>query len=90
MKLDWNIDANNTFTFKYNYLKSASQIPPSNSGSVSTRQASTTALPFYGAGYEIKVYDKDNVLVPKADASQWFFDYHTGILLFKNAKYPIH
>jgi hypothetical protein len=53
MKLDWNIDANNTFTFKYNYLKSASQIPPSNSGSVSTRQASTTALPFFGAGYEI-------------------------------------
>ena len=38
-----------------------------------------------GAGYEIKVYDKDNVLVPKADASQWFFDYQTGILLFKNA-----
>ncbi len=38
-----------------------------------------------GAGYEIKVYDKDNILVPKADASQWFFDYQTGILLFKNA-----
>jgi hypothetical protein len=53
MKLDWNIDENNTFTFKYNYLKSASQIPPSNSGSVSSRQASTTALPFFGAGYEI-------------------------------------
>ena len=53
MKLDWNIDANNTFTFKYNYLKSASQIPPSNSGSVSTRQASATALPFFGAGYDI-------------------------------------
>jgi hypothetical protein len=53
MKLDWNINANNTFTFKYNYLKSASQIPPSNSGSVSSRQASATALPFFGAGYEI-------------------------------------
>jgi len=52
-KIDWNIDENNTLTFKYNYLKSASQIPPSNSGSASTRQASTTALPFYGAGYEI-------------------------------------
>jgi hypothetical protein len=52
-KIDWNIDANNTFTFKYNYLKSASQIPPSNSGSVSTRQAGVTAMPFYGAGYEI-------------------------------------
>jgi hypothetical protein len=53
LKVDWNIDANNTFTFKYNYLKSASQIPPSNSGSASTRQASATALPFFGAGYEI-------------------------------------
>jgi hypothetical protein len=52
-KIDWNIDENNTLTFKYNYLKSASQIPPSNSGSASTRQASATALPFYGAGYEI-------------------------------------
>ncbi len=52
-KIDWNIDENNTLTFKYNYLKSASQIPPSNSGSASTRQAGTTAMPFYGAGYEI-------------------------------------
>ena len=52
-KIDWNIDANNTLTFKYNYLRSASQIPPSNSGSASTRQASATALPFYGAGYQI-------------------------------------
>jgi hypothetical protein len=52
-KIDWNIDANNTLTFKYNYLRSANQIPPSNSGSVSTRQASATALPFYGAGYQI-------------------------------------
>ena len=53
MKLDWNINANNTFTFKYNYLKSANQIPPSNSGSASTRQAGVTAMPFFGAGYEI-------------------------------------
>jgi hypothetical protein len=53
LKLDWNINENNTFSFKYNYLKSSSQIPPSNSGSVSTRQAGVTALPFFGAGYEI-------------------------------------
>ncbi len=52
-KIDWNINANNTLTFKYNYLKSASQIPPSNSGSLAARQASSTALPFFGAGYEI-------------------------------------
>lgn len=52
-KIDWNINENNTLTFKYNMLRSSNQIPPSNSGSVSTRQASTTALPFYGAGYQI-------------------------------------
>jgi hypothetical protein len=38
-----------------------------------------------GNGYEIKVYDKDDVLIPKGDASQWFFDYQTGILMFRNA-----
>ena len=55
IKLDWNINANNTFTIKYNYLKSANQIPPSNSGSISTtgRQSGATALPFFGSGYEI-------------------------------------
>jgi len=52
-KIDWNIDPNNTFTFKYSYLSSSSQIPPSNSGSLAPRQASGTALPFFGAGYEI-------------------------------------
>lgn len=38
-----------------------------------------------GNGYEVKVYDKDGTLVPKGDASQWFFDYQTGILMFKNS-----
>ena len=52
-KIDWNIDENNTFSLKYSYLKSSSDIAPSNSGSVGTRQASATALPFYGAGYVI-------------------------------------
>jgi hypothetical protein len=52
-KIDWNIDENNTFSLKYSYLKSSSDIAPSNSGSVSTRQANATALPFYGAGYII-------------------------------------
>jgi len=38
-----------------------------------------------GAGYEIKVYDASNNLITKSDPSQWFFDYQTGILMFKNA-----
>ena len=56
IKLDWNIDANNTFTFKYNYLRSADQKPASNSGSVNSsygRAAGNYAMPFYGAGYGI-------------------------------------
>ena len=52
-KIDWNIDENNTFSLKYSYLKSSSDQPPSNSGSVGRRQADATALPFYGAGYVI-------------------------------------
>jgi hypothetical protein len=52
-KIDWNIDENNTFSLKYTYLKSSSDQPPSNSGSVGRRQADATALPFYGAGYQI-------------------------------------
>jgi len=55
-KLDWNINDKNTFTLKYNYLRSSSQIPPSNSGSVNSsygRTAGQFGLPFYGAGYEI-------------------------------------
>jgi hypothetical protein len=38
-----------------------------------------------GAGYEIKVYDKDSNLITKADPSDWLFDYQTGILAFNNA-----
>lgn len=55
-KIDWNINANNTFTIKYNYLKSLAQIPPSNSGAANTsigRRPGNTAMPFYGAGYVI-------------------------------------
>jgi len=52
-KIDWNINENNTFSLKYSYLKSSSDQPPSNSGSVGRRQADATALPFYGAGYVI-------------------------------------
>ena len=38
-----------------------------------------------GAGYEIKVYDKNSNLITKADPSDWLFDYQTGILAFNNA-----
>lgn len=37
-----------------------------------------------GAGYEIKVYDKNNNLITKSDNSNWLFDYQTGILVFNN------
>ncbi len=31
-----------------------------------------------GAGYEIKLYDKDGVQITKTDSSLWYFDYQTG------------
>jgi hypothetical protein len=37
-----------------------------------------------GAGYEIKVYDRNNNLITKSDSSNWLFDYQTGILVFNN------
>ncbi|GGA89549.1 cell envelope biogenesis protein OmpA [Puia dinghuensis] len=53
-KIDWNIGKRNTFTIKYNYLNSLRDIAASNSGSPSGgRQASSTGLPFSGAGYVI-------------------------------------
>lgn len=55
-KIDWNVNSNNTFTIKYNYLKSSRQVPPSNSGSVNSsygRSPSQYGLPFNGAGYVI-------------------------------------
>ncbi|HVW97698.1 MAG TPA: TonB-dependent receptor [Mucilaginibacter sp.] len=57
VKLDWNIDKNNTLSAKYFYLKSYRDNPPSNSNSgpsnFGTRSASLFTLPFYGAGYRI-------------------------------------
>jgi outer membrane receptor for ferrienterochelin and colicin len=55
-KLDWTINSKNSFSFKYTMLRSSADIPPSNSQSVNAsngRRPSTTAMPFYGAGYTI-------------------------------------
>jgi hypothetical protein len=57
VKLDWNIDKNNTLSAKYFYLKSYGDHPASNSNSGITnfgsRAPSITTLPFYGSGYRI-------------------------------------
>lgn len=37
-----------------------------------------------GAGYEVKVFDRNNNLITKSDNSNWLFDYQTGILVFNN------
>ncbi len=55
-RLDWNLNANNTITVKYNYLKSSRQVAASNSGSVQSSYGRTPgqyALPFNGSGYTI-------------------------------------
>lgn len=60
-RIDWNINAKNTFTIKYNYLKSLRDITPSNSGAIGSRQPSNTGLPFSGAGYTIN--NNFNILI---------------------------
>jgi hypothetical protein len=56
-KLDWNINAKNTFTLKYNYLKSFADQFASNSrpgtGQTTGGQPGTYSMPFYGSGYVI-------------------------------------
>ena len=60
VKIDWNIDKNNTLSAKYFYLKSYGDHPISNSGITNdgvgygtTRDAGPVSLPFYGSGYRI-------------------------------------
>jgi hypothetical protein len=56
-RIDWNINASNTLSIKYNYLKSyADQFASSSrpgSGQVTGGQPGTFALPFFGSGYRI-------------------------------------
>lgn len=60
VKLDWNINKNNTLSAKYFYLKSFKDQPASNSGITNnrvgygtTRAPGINTLPFYGSGYTI-------------------------------------
>ncbi|RFZ84951.1 TonB-dependent receptor [Mucilaginibacter terrenus] len=52
-KLDWNINKNNTLSFKYFYLKSFRDVPPSNSGAQGSRSAGSQTLPFFSSYYTI-------------------------------------
>ncbi|UOG75921.1 carboxypeptidase regulatory-like domain-containing protein [Hymenobacter tibetensis] len=55
-KIDWNINATNTFSIKYNYLKSYRDAPPSNSGAPTVtggRGLSANTLPFLASYYRI-------------------------------------
>lgn len=61
VRLDWNVNKTNTFTLKYNYLKSFKDQPASNSGAVGSRQPSNTGLPFSGNGYTIN--NNFNILI---------------------------
>lgn len=56
-RIDYNIDAHNTLSIKYNYLKSyadqfASTSRPG-SGQITGGQPGTFSMPFYGSGYRI-------------------------------------
>ena len=63
-KIDWNINDNNTFTLKYNYLKSSRDVQPSNSGSINTsygRAPGQYAMPFSSSSYTIN--NNFNILI---------------------------
>ncbi|MBO0357399.1 TonB-dependent receptor [Hymenobacter sp. BT186] len=54
IKVDWNINQNNRFNIKYNYLKSYADIPPSTSGAIAgQRSQSQFGLPFSSSYYVI-------------------------------------
>ena len=53
VRLDWNINQQNTFTIKYYYLNSFRNVAAGNSGAQVGRQPSVTGLPFSGSGYRI-------------------------------------
>ncbi len=54
IRLDWNISDKHKFNFKYNYLRSYSDISPSSSGSLTNgRSPSSQVLPFQGIMYRI-------------------------------------
>ncbi|TGE07924.1 TonB-dependent receptor [Hymenobacter fodinae] len=54
IKIDWNINQNNRFNIKYNYLKSYADIPPSTSGAINNqRSQSQFGLPFSSSYYTI-------------------------------------
>ncbi len=55
-KIDWNINRSNTFTIKYNYLKSSRNVGASNSGSANTSYGRTPGqydMPFNSSSYTI-------------------------------------
>lgn len=64
-KLDWNINAKNTFTIKYNYLKSYADQFASTSrpgtGQITGGQPGTYSMPFFGSGYVIN--NNFNILI---------------------------
>ncbi|WP_121354091.1 TonB-dependent receptor [Flavisolibacter nicotianae] len=54
VRLDYNINAKNTFTINYFYLKSNRNVVPSTSGSLQGgRTASNTGMPFFASSYVI-------------------------------------
>jgi len=55
LKIDWNINKNNKFSIKYNYLSSYRDVPPSSSGALgsSGKSPNQFGLPYLGAYYRI-------------------------------------
>ncbi|UYZ61384.1 TonB-dependent receptor [Hymenobacter weizhouensis] len=52
-RIDWNISQNHRLNVKYNLLRSLADVPPSNSGAITSRSGTQFGLPFQSAYYEI-------------------------------------
>jgi hypothetical protein len=61
IRFDYNLNAKNILTVKYNFLKSLRDLAASNSGAAGSRQPSVTGMPFSGNGYTIN--NNFNILI---------------------------
>jgi|GEM_PF-4991051 len=53
-------------------------------GDISSQQLTHFIHPRFGQDYTVRIFDSNNNEIPTTDASNWFFFYETGVLIFEN------
>ena len=92
-KLDWNINLKNTFTLKYNYLKSYADQFASTSrpgtGQVTGGQPGIYSMPFFGSGYVIN--NNFNILIAELNThfnNKWSNKVQAGYTALRDFRSP--